>query len=96
MLSNLLTIGKSALSTAQAWVSVTGDNIANADTPGYTRRYVVQKEAATVTLANNQYGLGSNAEQVLRYFDKFLEDAYLDESTISSRWTEYDNIMQTL
>ncbi len=96
MLSNLLTIGKSALSTSQAWVTVTGNNIANADTEGYTRRYVVQKEAATVTLGNNQYGLGSNAEQVLRYFDKFLEDAYLNESTVSSRWTEQDNIMATL
>ena len=96
MLSNLLTIGKSALTTAQAWVNVTGDNIANADSPGYTRRYVVQNEAPTVTIAHNQYGLGSNAEQVLRYFDKFLEDSYLNESTVSSRWTEYDNIMETL
>ncbi|MBQ7618128.1 MAG: flagellar hook-associated protein FlgK, partial [Desulfovibrio sp.] len=96
MISNLLTIGKSALNTAQAWVNVTGDNIANADTPGYTRRYVAQNEAATVTIGHNQYGLGSNAEQILRYFDKFLEDSYLHESTISSRWTEYDSIMETL
>ncbi|MCR5814733.1 MAG: flagellar hook-associated protein FlgK [Desulfovibrio sp.] len=96
MLSNLLTIGRSALSTSQAWVDITGNNIANADTEGYTRRYVVQKEAATVTINNNQYGLGSNAEQVLRYFDKFLEDNFLNESTIANRWTEQDNIMATL
>ena len=96
MLSNLLTIGRSALATSQAWVNVTGDNIANADTEGYNRRYVVQKEAATVTINNNQYGLGSNAEQVLRFFDKFLEDNFLNESTISNRWTEQDNIMETL
>lgn len=96
MLSNLLTIGKSALNTAQAWVNITGDNIANADTPGYTRRYVVQKEASTVTIGGNQIGLGSNAEQVLRYFDKFLEDAYVDESSVSSRWQEYDTIMESL
>ncbi|MBQ7457489.1 MAG: flagellar hook-associated protein FlgK [Desulfovibrio sp.] len=96
MLSNLLTIGKSALNSAQAWVNVTGDNIANADTAGYTRRYVVQKEASTITVGGNQIGLGSNAEQVLRYFDKFLEDSYIGQSTISSRWTEYDNIMGSL
>lgn len=96
MLSNLLTIGKSALNTAQAWVSVTGDNIANADTAGYTRRYVVQKEASTITVGGNQLGLGSNAEQVLRYFDKFLEDSYIDEETASSRWAQYDNIMESL
>ena len=96
MLSNLLTIGRSALNSAQAWVSVTGDNIANADTEGYNRRYVVQNEAATITNRAGEIGLGSNAEQVLRYFDKFLEDNYLNESTVSSRWTEYDNIMETL
>ena len=96
MMSNLLSIGKSALTAAQAWVSVTGDNIANADTAGYTRRYVVQNEAPTVRTGAGEVGLGCNAEQVLRYFDKFLEDNYLDESTLQSRWTEYDNIMETL
>ncbi|MBQ7609373.1 MAG: flagellar hook-associated protein FlgK [Desulfovibrionaceae bacterium] len=96
MLSNLLTIGKSALTTAQAWVNVTGDNVANADTAGYTRRYVVQKEAPTITVGGNQIGLGSNAEQVLRFFDKFLEDSYIAESTISSRWDQYDNIMESV
>ena len=96
MIGNLLSIGRSALLSAQAWVSVTGDNIANADTEGYSRRYVVQKEAPAINTAAGELGLGSNAEQVMRYFDKFLEDNYLNESTISSRWTEYDNIMETV
>ncbi|MBQ7585196.1 MAG: flagellar hook-associated protein FlgK [Desulfovibrionaceae bacterium] len=96
MLNNLLTIGKSALTTAQAWVNVTGDNIANANTEGYSRRYVVQNEAPAVNNYAGEIGLGVNAEQILRYFDKFLEDNYINESTLSSRWTEYDNIMETL
>ncbi|MBR6001119.1 MAG: flagellar hook-associated protein FlgK, partial [Oxalobacter sp.] len=95
-MNNLLTIGKSALTSAQAWVSVTGDNIANADTDGYVRRYVVQNEAPSVRIQGGEVGLGSNAEQILRYFDKFLEDSYIDEDTKSSRWSAYDDIMETL
>ena len=38
MLSGLLNMGQTALNASQAWISVTGSNIANADTAGYTRR----------------------------------------------------------
>ena len=38
MLNGLLNIGHTALTAAQAWISVTGSNIANADTPGYQAR----------------------------------------------------------
>ena len=38
MLSGLFNVGQTALNAAQAWISVTGSNIANADTPGYTAR----------------------------------------------------------
>ena len=48
MLSGLMNVGKTALNAAQAWISVTGSNIANADTEGYTRRYVDQRDAGTL------------------------------------------------
>ena len=38
MLSGLLNMGQTALNASQAWISVTGSNIANADTPGYVAR----------------------------------------------------------
>ena len=34
MLSGLMSIGKSALNASQVWITVTGNNIANADTVG--------------------------------------------------------------
>ncbi len=96
MLGNLFTIGKSALDASQAWISVTGSNIANADTEGYTRRYVDQRDAGGITTRCGEEGLGVNAQQVLRYFDQFLEKSYVAQSTISSRWGEHDTIMQSL
>ena len=49
MLSGLMNIGQSALNASQAWISVTGNNLANADTEGYSRQYVDQKDAGGLT-----------------------------------------------
>ena len=93
MLSGLFNVGQSALNAAQAWISVTGSNIANADTEGYTRRYVDQRDAGTLTTKPGGEGLGVNAQQVLRYFNSFLEDSYVTQSSNSARWSEQENIM---
>ena len=93
MLSGLFNVGQSALNAAQAWISVTGSNIANADTEGYTRRYVDQRDAGTLTTKPGGEGLGVNAQQILRYFNSFLESSYVSQSSNSSRWTEQENIM---
>ena len=96
MLSGLMNVGKTALNAAQAWISVTGGNIANADTEGYTRRYVDQRDAGTLVAKPGGEGLGVNAQQVLRYFNSFLESSYVRQSTNSARWGEQENIMGTL
>ena len=93
MLSGLMNVGKTALNAAQAWISVTGSNIANADTEGYTRRYVDQRDAGTLVAKPGGEGLGVNAQQVLRYFNSFLESSYVRQSTNSARWEEQENIM---
>lgn len=96
MLSGLMNVGRTALNAAQAWISVTGSNIANADTEGYTRRYVDQRDAGTLVAKPGGEGLGVNAQQVLRYFNSFLESSYVRQSTNSARWGEQENIMGTL
>lgn len=96
MLNGLLNVGQTALNAAQAWISVTGSNIANADTEGYTRRYVDQKDAGTITAKPGGEGLGVNAQQILRYFNSFLETSYVRQSTNSSRWSEQETIMSSV
>lgn len=96
MLSGLMSIGKSALNASQAWISVTGNNIANADTEGYSRQYVDQRDSYSMTTKPGAQGMGVNAQQVLRYYDAFLERSYVRQSTVSSRWNEQDTIMTTL
>jgi hypothetical protein len=88
--------GYTALTAAQAWISVTGSNIANADTEGYTRRYVDQRDGGTITTKPGGESLGVNAQQVLRYFDAFLESSYVRQSTNSARWSEQETIMSSV
>ena len=96
MLSGLMNIGKSALNASQAWISVTGNNIANADTEGYSRQYVDQRDAYSITTKPGAQGMGVNAQQVLRYYDAFLERSYVRQSTVSSRWNEQDTVLTSL
>ncbi|MDD4701061.1 MAG: flagellar hook-associated protein FlgK [Desulfovibrio sp.] len=96
MLNGLLNIGQTALNASQAWISVTGSNIANADTAGYARRYVDQRDAGTVEAKPGGESMGVNAQQILRFFDAFLERSYVRQSTNSSRWTEQDTVLSSV
>lgn len=96
MLNGLFNIGNSALNASQAWISVTGNNLANADTDGYSRQYVDQKDAGGLTYKPGAQPLGVNAQQVLRYFDAFLERSYVRQNTNSSRWDQQDTIMASV
>lgn len=96
MLNGLFNIGQSALTANQAWISVTGNNLANADTEGYSRQYVDQRDAGGITAKPGEQGLGVNAQQILRFFDAFLERSYIRQATNSSRWNEQDTVMASL
>ena len=93
MLNGLFNIGQSALNASQAWISVTGNNLANVDTEGYSRQYVDQKDAGGLTYKPGAQPLGVNAQQIMRFFDQFLERSYVKQSTNSSRWDQQDTIM---
>lgn len=96
MLNGLFNIGQSALNASQAWISVTGNNLANADTEGYSRQYVDQKDAGGLVYRPGAQPLGVNAQQIIRFYDAFLESSYVRQNSTSSRWNEQDTIMASL
>lgn len=63
---------------------------------GLTRRYVDQRDGGTITTKPGGESLGVNAQQVLRYFDAFLESSYVRQSTNSARWSEQETIMSSV
>lgn len=85
-INSLLNTGKSALLAFQAAIHVTGENVANVNTPGYSRRSVRFEENISIDHRPGQIGTGVKAAEVLRYFDYFIERQYLDKSSSRERW----------
>jgi flagellar hook-associated protein 1 FlgK len=76
-LFNSLNIGYSGLNAAQAGVSVTGHNIANAETEGYTRQRIVTAAAIPLDSSPGSFGNGVSITEVSRIFDSFTYDRYM-------------------
>ena len=60
-MSDLLRIGSSALNAAYVQLQTTGQNIANAATPGYVRREVLLQE----TVSAGRTGMGGGGVDVV-------------------------------
>jgi flagellar hook-associated protein 1 FlgK len=71
-LDGLLDIGKSALSAAQQALTVTGHNVANVNTPGYSRQEAVLTERSPVNGNPGQIGTGVQVTQIRRIVDGFI------------------------
>lgn len=85
-INSLLNTGRGALLAFQSAIHVTGENIANVNTPGYSRRSVRLEENISIDFRPGQVGTGVMAAEVLRHFDYFIERQYLDKSSSQERW----------
>ena len=68
----ILNIGRSALHAAQVGLEVTGNNIANVNTPHYSRQRVELNPGATVNIGGASFGTGVELDQVNRIYDRYL------------------------
>jgi flagellar hook-associated protein 1 FlgK len=75
-LSDVLNIASSGLQTAQTQVRVISDNVANVNTPGYSRKVVTQSE-----LTAGGQGQGVNVTAIQRAANQFLQQASLSASS---------------
>lgn len=77
---NSLNIGYSGLNASQVGINVTGNNIANAETEGYSRQRVVTQSAQPISLNPGQRGNGTEIAEIARVFDNFVYDRYTNFS----------------
>ena len=66
-------IGLSGLQAAQNGINVTGHNITNINTPGYSRQRVNLQTGLAVRIDKLQFGLGVNVSQIQAIRDRFLD-----------------------
>ena len=71
-MANILSIGKSALTAAQVAIDVTGQNIANASTVGYSRQTVIQGAVAGQYSGFGYIGKGTEILAVKRIYSEYL------------------------
>lgn len=92
-INSIFNIGRWALFAFQNSIEVTGNNIANVNTEGYSRRSVNLEEGISLDYAPGQMGTGVKATEVIRHFDEFVEEQFNIKSALRERWsTLYDEL----
>jgi len=71
-LLNILDIAKSSLLASQTGIQTTSHNIANVDTPGYTRQRIGTRTGDPVNIGGNPIGTGVFVNGIERSYDRFL------------------------
>lgn len=88
-----LEIGKKALATHQLWLNTIGHNVANVNTPGYTR----QRVTITTTLPEphqaGPMGSGVQATDIRNVRDLFLNQQYRLENKNLGQWQAMEKTM---
>jgi flagellar hook-associated protein 1 FlgK len=86
-------LASNALRANEIALQVVGQNIANANTPGYLREDVILTPAPTQRQGNLLLGLGVRVEAVVQKLDKFLEErlrgAVSDQASADSTQQTY-------
>jgi len=85
-LFGLLSIGAGALLSQQRAISVTGNNIANVNTPGYSRQRLNMETNLPVDSPVGLVGFGVQTTTVERVYDRFLGVQMNNESANLGRW----------
>jgi flagellar hook-associated protein 1 len=93
-----LTIATSGLYTYQAQINVTGNNIANVETNGYTRQEVTQtaSEALRAYTTYGQIGTGVQATGISQIRNSYYDSKYWSTNTSYGEYSAKDYYMEQL
>ena len=75
-ITGLLYIGRNALVTQQKAIDITGNNIANVNTKGYSRQRLNMEQSNPIRDNNTTMSTGVRANQkIQRYYDQFCHQS---------------------
>jgi len=84
-LNHILNMGSESLQNSRVGVDVTGHNISNAQTPGYSRQQVNLETKWPIQYGMQIFGDGSRIQNIRRSHDKFIEGQLRREVQVQSR-----------
>ncbi len=76
----LFDIGKTALFTSQKALTIAGNNIANVNTPNYTKQDVILEPSMPIYVRGDALGRGVNYLGVRRVYDRFIQAQMFKQS----------------
>jgi flagellar hook-associated protein 1 len=79
-------LSRRALVANQLGMAVTGQNIANVNTPGYTRQKVALASTETRLIGTQMTAAGVSVEGFISFRDRFVESRLQRETAIAGRW----------
>jgi flagellar hook-associated protein 1 FlgK len=86
-IAGLLYIGRNALVTQQKAIDITGNNIANVNTPGYSRQRLNMEQSTPIRDLNTTMSTGVRAQQkIQRFYDQFTTNQLNSENENLGRW----------
>ncbi len=95
-LSNLLGIARSAIFTHQRAVDVTGHNIANAATEGYTRQRASIKAETPARMPWGFVGRGVKVDSIERSRNEFLDNAFRSENSALGKFSTLKDMLSEI
>ena len=98
-ISSLLYVSRDSLQASQMGIDITGANIANVNTPGYTRQRAVIKSTGGNDIENGVIQTGVNIDKIERQYDRYLEGQLIVQrqntgysSTLNDRLSSIESI----
>lgn len=86
---DIMSIGLSGLNAAMAALNTTGHNIANVNTPQYSRQVVTQGATTPEHSGAGFFGTGVQVQSVQRLYSQFLQNQVFSAQTASSQLSTY-------
>jgi flagellar hook-associated protein 1 FlgK len=93
-INGLLNMAGNALLAHQLAINVAGNNIANVNTPGYSRQQLIMATSNPQLSSIGMLGNGVDAARVERVYDRFVGVQINNESQSLGRWTAQQQVLE--
>lgn len=95
-IQSIFNIAQSSLQAQQLGTEVTGENIANVNTPGYSRQRVMLETADTSNASGFPLGNGVKVAQIQRSYDSFLQSQITNGNSTNGQTSTRLTFMQRI
>jgi len=91
-----LQIAKESLLTNQSSIAVTSNNIANVNTPGYSRQSAVIETWEAQKVGGLIFGRGSRVGDITKSYDQFINNSIVAEKSVLGWWESKESSMSQI